>query len=192
MPRADEPPVPEGGREIRLEGPTLWIALGLLGAALLAAFLVGRFTAPAPSAAGGILGPGGAAATDAAPTDVPVEETLSFFDREEGEGQVAEPRREASPRAPAAGPALAGSPSNPAGEWFVQVFAGRDRQAAELVARQLRGRGHPVRLDAEREGSGSLYKVRVGAYANREEADRAAEVLRKEGSSGAWVARLPR
>jgi len=192
MPRGDEAPVPEGGREIRLEGPILWVALALLGGALVLAFLAGRWTAPAAAVDGGIPGVAGRAAADAAPAEVPVEETLSFFDRAEGEGQVAEPRREASARAPSGGSGGASPPPSPAGEWFVQVFAGRDRQAAELVARQLRGRGHPVRLDAEREGSGSLYKVRVGAYGSREEADRAAEVLRKEGSSGAWVTRLPR
>lgn len=192
MPRADDVPVPEGGREIRLEGPTLWLALACLGAALLLAFLAGRFTAPAPASEAGPGGAGGGKAADAAPTEVPVEETLSSFDRAEGGGQVSEPRREASARPPSGPAAVPAPPPSPAGEWFVQVFAGRDREAAELVARQLRARNHPVRLDAEREGSGSLYKVRVGAYANRDEADRAAEVLRREGSSGAWVTRLAR
>ncbi len=190
MPPVDEVPASEGGREIRLEGPTLWLVLGLLGAALVLAFLAGRWTSPAPAPEGELGGSPGERATLGPPTDVPVEETLSFFDRSEGGGQVAEPRREASARVPTA--AVPAAPASPAGEWFVQVFAGRDRQAAELVARQLRGRNHPVRLDAEREGSGSLFKVRVGAYGSREEAERAAEVLRKEGSSGAWVTRLPR
>lgn len=192
MPRIDETPAPEGGREIRLEGPTLWLALACLGAALILAFLAGRWTSPVPAPEGDLGGVGEGTAAGAPPTEVPVEETLSFFDRAEGGGQVAEPRREASARPPAGAAPVPASPPSPAGEWFVQVFAGRDRQAAELVARQLRGRDHPVRLDAEREGSGSLYKVRVGGYVSREEADRAAEVLRKEGSSGAWVTRLPR
>ena len=128
----------------------------------------------------------------AAPTEVPVEETISFFDRASGQGQVAEPRREAD-KSPAVkeAPQPSKSPSKRPGEWFVQVFAGRDRQAAELVSRQLRDRGHPVRLDAEREGTGSLYKVRVGGYLTRDDADRAAASLRKEGSSGAWVTRVP-
>jgi cell division septation protein DedD len=192
MPRIDETAGPEGGREIRLEGPTLWLVFALLSVALVLAFLAGRLTAPAAVGEVGLAGTKGGTSAESAPAEIPVEETLSFFDRAEGGGQVAEPRREAAERTPAGRAAVPASPPSPSGGWFVQVFAGRDRQAAELVARQLRGRNHPVRLDAEREGSGSLYKVRVGGYANREEAERVAEILRREGSSGAWVTPLPR
>jgi cell division septation protein DedD len=183
-------------REFRLEGVALWAAFSVLAALLALAFWAGRWTAPA-GAGSGDGAPGAAAGASpaaAAPTEVPVEQTLNFFDRDSGEGQVAEPRREADRGAGSPDPARRAAPAAkpPSGEWFVQVFAGRDRQAAELVSRQLRDRGHPVRLDAEREGSGSLYKVRVGGYESREEADRAAGVLRKEGSSGAWVTRLAR
>jgi cell division septation protein DedD len=191
MPLPDEVPAPEG-REIRLEGPTLWFVLAFIGAALVLAFVAGRLTAPAAEEEDGLAGTRGGTVAESAPAEIPVEETLSFFDRAEGGGQVAEPRREASSRSPGGEPAVPGPASSTPGEWFVQVFAGRDRQAAELVSRQLRSRNHPVRLDAEREGSGSLFKVRVGGFASREEADRAADVLRREGSSGAWVTRVVR
>lgn len=195
MPPGPEAPArPDAVREFRLEGVALWGAFSVLVALLVLAFWAGRVTAPERASPGeSVLGaeasPG---ASPASPTEVPVEETLSFFDRASGQGQQVEPRREAAPGPAASGPAKRAAPAaKPSpGDWFVQVFAGRDRQAAELVSRQLRDRGHPVRLDAEREGSGSLYKVRVGGYGSREEADRAAGTLRKEGSSGAWVTRL--
>ena len=194
MQEPSAPAGPEAAREFRLEGVTLWAAFAILAALLVGAFWVGRWTVsrgapPEDSASMGAARPG---SSTAAPTEVPVEETISFFDRASGQGQVAEPRREAD-KSPAVQDASQPPklPSKRPGEWFVQVFAGRDRQAAELVSRQLRDRGHPVRLDAEREGTGSLYKVRVGGYLTRDDADRAAASLRKEGSSGAWVTRVP-
>jgi Cell division protein len=177
-------------REIRIEGFRLWGAGLLLVAALLGAFWLGRTLGRREAPA--VAVPGSAEA--APPTVVePEEETISFFDRAGGQGQVLEPRREAASREsrpePSASPPPA-SPPAPSGPWYVQIFAGRDRQAAELVARRHRGKGLAVRLDAEREGTGSLYKVRVGGFPDREAADAAAERLRKEGASGAWVTRL--
>jgi hypothetical protein len=148
MPRADDDRVDsEAVREIRLEGAVLWGAVAVLAALLAAAFAAGRWSAPeAPP--GESNGGAGAVSENVEPTEVPVEENLGFFDRAGGQGQVVEPRREApTGEAPASGAPRRAAPA-PAGDWFVQVFAGRDRQAAELVARQLRGRGHPVRLDA--------------------------------------------
>jgi hypothetical protein len=72
----------------------------------------------------------------------------------------------------------------------VQVFAGRDKVAADLLVRTLSDKGHAVVLDARREGTGSLYRVQVGGFPSREAADSAASGLRKEGHSGAWVTRV--
>lgn len=182
-------------REIRIEGFRLWGAGLLLVAALLGAFWLGRTVGRSETPP--VAVPGSAEA--APPTVVePEEETISYFDRAGGQGQVLEPQREAASREarpepstppPAATPAAPPPPAS-SGPWYVQVFAGRDRQAAELVAGRHRGKGVAVRLDAEREGTGSLYKVRVGGFPDRAAADAAAERLRKEGASGAWVTRL--
>jgi cell division septation protein DedD len=73
----------------------------------------------------------------------------------------------------------------------VQVFVGRDRQAAEDVVRSLRANRYPVRIDAVAEGSsGSLFKVRVGGFPTKEAADAGAERLHGEGHSGTWVVRV--
>jgi cell division septation protein DedD len=200
LPESSQAGGTEPFREFRLEGFTLWLAIVLLVALLGTAFWLGRWTAPAGGSSTSLISgaDGRSGAIPAEPEEVPVEESLSFFDRERGQGQIAEPRRQAVPDSrPPRGTAERGSAPGvrtgselPAGEWFVQVFAGRDRASAELVARQLREKGHPVRLDSEREGAGALYKVRVGGFATREAADRAAEGIRKEGSTGAWVTRV--
>ncbi|HZN54743.1 MAG TPA: SPOR domain-containing protein [Candidatus Polarisedimenticolaceae bacterium] len=180
----DRDPGEEGGpRELRLEGLTLMIAGGVLAALLFGAFQLGRMverwnapprSASAPSGAGG----GADEAVDST-------EKLTFFDTLSGGGKEAEPAREAAkPTPPAAPPAASTTP----GSWFVQVFVGRDRDAAEEVVRTLRGKGYPVRTDVVAEGaSGSLYKVRVGGFATKEAAESGAARLHQDGQASTWV-----
>ena len=87
----------------------------------------------------------------------------------------ASPREEA---APAAGP------------FYVQLFAGRDKASAEGLVRGLGDRGYRVRLDTERAGDGLLYRVWVGGYAAKPDAEVLAVRLRGEGYSDAWVTQV--
>lgn len=174
----------EPSREVRLEGAVLVLAGGIGLAALIGAFYLGRWVErqqpPAPSAAS-------ARGTQDAGLES-ASEDATFFDTLSGDQKAAEPRREAAKSAAPAGPAPA-TESEPlrGGSWVVQVFAGRDKVAADLLVRTLKEKGHPVHVDAKREGSGSLYRVQVGGFASREAADSAADRLRKDGLSGAWV-----
>jgi cell division septation protein DedD len=104
---------------------------------------------------------------------------------------VPEPKRQtAEPALPPASPT--GAPlAAPGGPWNVQVFAGRDRQAAERLVGSLKAAGWPVHLQALPEGSGSLLKVRVGGYPSRAAAEEVATKLRGQGQSGAWVTDTP-
>jgi cell division protein FtsN len=72
----------------------------------------------------------------------------------------------------------------------VQVFAGRDRTTAESLVKSLAGRGYSVKLEAQREGTDALYKVRVGGYLTPDAARDAAARLKKEGEAGAWVTQV--
>lgn len=189
-------------REFRLEGAGLFVIGGVLVAALVGAFFVGRWyerSVHPPSVAG-------LAADDplahVAQTEPPaeVDDTATFFDKMEG--QQAEPAREATrqpPSTPGSTPPAAAesatkpttqAPAESAGDYFVQVFAGRDRSAAESLVQKLKSSGHAVRIFTEREGQGSLYKVRVGGFADEAGARAAAETLQKEGFTGAWVTHL--
>jgi cell division septation protein DedD len=176
----------EAPRELRLEGALLGVAGGVLIALLFGAFQLGRMvergSAPAPASGG---------ASDAASGEretAEAAEKVTFFDTLSGSGKEAEPSRQVGSKPEATAP-----PPTPvsAGPWFVQVFVGRDRQAAEDVVRELRQKQYPVRIDAVAEGaSGSLFKVRVGGYPTKEAADSGADRLHADGHSGTWVVRV--
>ena len=176
-------------REFRLEGVGLAVVGGVLMALVIGAFELGRsverWSAPArASASGGDP----LAGVESAPEEAT--EKLSFFDTTSGGGKEAEPKREAARGASPAPSAPAVAPTPAPGAWFVQVFVGRDREAAGEVVRTLRGKGYPVRADAVSEGrSGSLYKVRVGGYPTREAAEAGAQKLHDDGQASTWVVR---
>jgi len=176
-----------GPRELRLEGGLLAVAGGVLLALLAGAFQLGRMVERWNA-------PGNAASSASDPlANVEREsgeaaEKLTFFDTLGGGGKEAEPGRQAqTPPASSPQPPAATAP----GPWYVQVFVGRDRQAAEDVVRALREKQYPVRIDAVAEGaSGSLFKVRVGGFLTKEAADAGAQRLHGDGHSGTWVVRV--
>jgi len=190
----------EGVREFRLEGLGLAVIGGVLLAALAGAFFLGRWyerqtLGPIAARAAGEGDPlaNVVRAVEQEPADVDAD--AGYFDRIEGGEQQAEPQREArqpaSTPGPAGGaPAAAAAPER-AGDYFVQVFAGRDESSAAALVQRLRAAGHPVRLHSEREGDGSLYKVQVGGYATMDEARAAAKRLQDQGYPGAWVTHDP-
>ncbi len=170
-------------REIRIQGIALFVTGGVLLALLVLAFWAGRWferqMAPAaPAASRGT-------AQDAVKEDSKADD-LTFFDTLGG-GKTAEPQREARPKPAAAETAAPATPAARGGPFFVQVFAGRDRRAAEEIVRSLGSRGYPVSVEGEREGRGALFKVRVGGYGDRAEAQAVADRLKREGQAGAWV-----
>jgi cell division septation protein DedD len=185
-------------RELRLEGVGLFVIGGVLVAALAGAFFVGRWYERSvnPIPAAGLPSDDPLAHVVQTEDPAEVDDTATFFDTMQG--QQAEPDREtAQPGSPPVSAAPAGdSTPSPAkspqagGAYFVQVFAGRDRSAAEALVQQLQSSGHAVRIFTQREGQGSLYKVRVGGFADEPAARVAAETLQKEGFAGAWVTRL--
>ncbi len=172
-------------RELRLEGGTLWFGVALLLGALVGAFFLGRWTAgggeaPAPR-------PAAAPSEEAVRPPADVDATAGGFDV----SGVPEPGRQVTKPvtpSPTSAPAPAAATGGP---WKVQVFAGRDRQAAERLVGTLKAAGWPVQLQALPEGAGSLLKVRVGGYPDRTAAEAAATKLRAQGQSGAWVTDTP-
>jgi cell division protein FtsN len=175
-------------QEIRIQGIALFVTGGALLALLALAFWAGRWFERQLSPAGPAGGQESSAYTS---QSEPKAEDLTFFDALGGSGSAAEPHREAGAKATRAEAAtsVAESPVARSGPFFVQVFAGRDRDAAEEVVRSLRSRGYPVAVEGEREGQGTLFKVRVGGYRDRAEALVMADRLQREGQAGAWVTR---
>jgi cell division septation protein DedD len=184
-------------REVRLEGAGLVVIGAVFVGALAGAFFLGRWYERSSRPPLPLAGPGFEAA--AVPGEAPrvgatdVAETATYFDSVQGGEQQLEPQREAAARPTerevSAGPAA--SRPGGSGDFYVQVFAGRDEQAAAGLVRKLELEGYTVRLDTERESGGALYKVRVGGYESQDFARGAASELQDRGYTGAWVTKVP-
>jgi hypothetical protein len=179
----------EDVREFRLEGVGLMFVGGLLIVLLVASFYLGRWyerQTGYPGQAGITMEGQSDALANVVEPEADIDGKSDFFDEATGGQKELEPTRELS-NAKAATPAPAAEQPVTEGAFYVQVMAGRDRASIEKVIDELRGKGYSARLFSEREGAGSLFKVRVGGYGDRGEADQAAEKLRQQGYSGAWV-----
>ena len=178
-------------REFRLEGVGLAVVGVAIVVLLAGAFWLGRWyesTRPAgagPDAATGLAG-GAEGAGPEVRGEADASEGLTYCDTLEGQEKQAEPGREARPGT--AAPSGAGQPepterrgdrqATSDGPWFVQVFAGRDRTSAESLATRLGDLGYPVKIHTVREGQTPLYKVGVGGYVSREEAESRVDELK--------------
>lgn len=67
-----------------------------------------------------------------------------------------------------------------AGNWVVQVHALKDRGAAEGIAQRLLSKGYPAFVLDPDPGAPSIYRVQVGRYADRREAEQVARKLEKD------------
>lgn len=83
----------------------------------------------------------------------------------------------AKPTPPASASATAKpAPAQAGGSWLVQVAAFRSRENADRQVRQLAAKGYPASVST----GGGLFRVRVGPYGQRGDADRTAARLRTE------------
>jgi cell division septation protein DedD len=92
---------------------------------------------------------------------------------------------------PAAPAAPAAASSEPAGPGFaIQVAAIRERDEAETMVKRLVGKGYPAYVVVPRPGEPSqIYRVRVGKFQDRREADTVAARLQKEEQFKPWIVR---
>ena len=179
-------------REFRLEGATLVVVAVVLVVALAGAFYVGRLVErkSQPTTGAFVGGSSEDPLANVAQTDSPadVDEASGFFDSSEG-GQ-AEPEREVRRglgQADEGDSPAAATPTATPGSHFVQVWAGRDRQAAEVMVEKLQKEGYSVRLFSDRVENDTLYKVRVGGFETEDQARNMATELEQKGYRGAWV-----
>lgn len=124
---------------------------------------------------------GGAQAVPEPMADLPAPGAVEPPDPAEGEERAAEAgavEAHASPRGEPAGPGLA-----------VQVAALRDGAEADAVARRLVERGYPAYVIAPAPGAPPVFRVRVGKYADRREAEAVAARLEREEQFKPWIIR---
>ena len=126
------------------------------------------------------------------------QETLTYPERLEEPEPPAETLRELPSPAPQptagivpppARIAATTMPSEPAGSGFVvQVAAVRQRDEADTIARRLATKGYPAFVTSP-PGAPHLFRVRVGKYQDRSEAESIAGRLEREEQFKPWITR---
>ena len=97
---------------------------------------------------------------------------------------------------PASAPAAAAPPPTPSpaasasrtatengsrpGGWIVQVISLQDRGAAAVIAQRLTGKGYPAFVLDPAPGAPAIYRVQVGGYPDRRDAEQASRRLEKD------------
>ena len=74
--------------------------------------------------------------------------------------------------------------------WVVQIVALRDRGAASSIVQRLSGKGYPAFVVNPTGGAAApVFKVQVGRYADRNDAEQVARRLEREEQFKPWVSR---
>ena len=101
---------------------------------------------------------------------------------------VKEPARATAPAA--APPPAATAANEPAGQGFaVQIAALNVRSEADAIAKRLSSKGYAAYVIAPANGTPSVFRVRVGKFPTRREAETVAAKLQKEEQFKPWVTR---
>jgi cell division septation protein DedD len=120
----------------------------------------------------------------------PTPEKLVAPKAEPARSAVAEPKPSAPPSRPAgasADPVISGEPPGPG--FSIQVAALRERDEAETIVKRLAAKGYPAYVAAPIKEKVPIFRVRIGKYKDRREADTVAAKLQKEEQFKPWVVR---
>ncbi|MFI4903803.1 MAG: SPOR domain-containing protein [Burkholderiales bacterium] len=156
--------------------------------------------APAPAAPSPVTAPGSGGDAGAAGT-APAAANPVAATRDAPVASAAAP----APTADAAAPKASAAPSKAAaelaakavatpkpatgGDFVVQLAAFADDKGANSLATRLKKSGHPAFTEPVTTSHGTLWRVRVGPYATRDEANTARDQLKREGQNGIVAAR---
>jgi DedD protein len=107
--------------------------------------------------------------------------TLQMFDDRGGE-EPTPVKRAAAKTTPVPVPSVSA-----AGDLWVQVFSVSSEKEARSAKQRLAKRGHHVSVSPASGPKGTVYRVRVGPFATRDLATKAAEQLSREEKVQAWI-----
>lgn len=133
----------------------------------------------------------------------PDDESLKASAKPKSEASAPPPASKAAPASAAASPPApekskpapppVADQSQPAavtsGGFAVQITALRDRGEADAIVKRLVTKGYPAYVLNPVPGKPPVYRVQVGRYKNRGDADRIAGRLKKEEQFSPWVTR---
>jgi DedD protein len=77
--------------------------------------------------------------------------------------------------------------SSRAGKVVIQVFSSADKSQAERIRQRLVNGGHPAFLSPVEVGGSTMYRVRIGPYATRTDAQKVADQVRKGQKLDTWI-----
>jgi DedD protein len=97
-------------------------------------------------------------------------------------GEEPTPVKRAAKTTPVPVPSVSAS-----GELWVQVFSVSSEKEARSAKQRLAKRGHHVSVSPAAGPKGTVYRVRVGPFATRDLASKAAEQLSREEKVQAWI-----
>lgn len=97
--------------------------------------------------------------------------------------------RAATTNVPAPSPAAAATSEPPGAGFSIQIAALAQRGEADAIVKRLASKGYPAYVVDPAKGSASIFRVRVGKYKDRREADTVAAKLQKEEQFKPWVVR---
>lgn len=86
----------------------------------------------------------------------------------------------APPPSPAPAPRSGVENGSRPGAWIVQVISLQDRAAAATIATRLTGKGYPAFVLDPAPGAPAIYRVQVGGYPDRRDAEQASRRLEKD------------
>jgi DedD protein len=128
-----------------------------------------------------------------APVPVPAEEETAAERRERRKRQREEreakaEQDKASKPAPAKTAAkTTPEPSVPKGSVVIQVFSSPDRAQADSIRGRLSGGGQKAYISPIERGGRTMYRVRLGPFKSRDDAQKVADQVRKKYKLDTWV-----
>ena len=92
-------------------------------------------------------------------------------------------------RAPARPAAAAANTAPPGGGYAVQIAAMNVRSEADAIVKRLTSKGYAAYVLSPASGTPQIYRVRIGSFGSRREAETMATKLEKEEQFKPWVTR---
>ena len=133
----------------------------------------------------------------AVPPPAAENDELTYHKRLQGDASPREelkPQSQRGPKPQQAAPARATAPApaaaGPQDTWVVQLIVLRNRAEASGMVQRLKGKGYPAFVVEPAPGAAvQAFKVQVGRYTDRREAEEAARRLEKEEQFKPWILR---
>lgn len=123
----------------------------------------------------------------------PVRETLRSepertAERRPAAGREARPEPKTKPE-PKPAPEAESRNAAASGGFAVQLAALRDRSEADAIVKRLAAKGYPAYVQNPLPGRPAVYRVQVGRYKTRDEAEAVAARLKREEQFSPWIIR---